>query len=64
MNKPIDSISLESVARMRRHDWPGNVRELQNVLERTVILATGPEAWHHVAQMSVFRDDFALPGVA
>jgi len=22
--------------------WPGNVRELQNVLERSVILSTGP----------------------
>jgi formate hydrogenlyase transcriptional activator len=42
LNKTIESISLESVARLRRHDWPGNVRELQNVLERAAILATGP----------------------
>ena len=31
--------------RMRRltaYSWPGNVRELENVLERAVILATGP----------------------
>ncbi len=27
-----------------RYDWPGNVRELQNVVERAVILASGPLA--------------------
>jgi formate hydrogenlyase transcriptional activator len=25
-----------------RYHWPGNVRELQNVIERAVILSTGP----------------------
>ena len=30
------------MARLQGHHWPGNVRELQNVLERAVILATGP----------------------
>jgi two-component system NtrC family response regulator/two-component system response regulator HydG len=25
-----------------RHDWPGNVRELENVIERAVVLSTGP----------------------
>ena len=24
------------------YDWPGNVRELENVIERAVVLATGP----------------------
>ena len=24
------------------YDWPGNVRELENVIERAMILATGP----------------------
>jgi DNA-binding NtrC family response regulator len=24
------------------HDWPGNVRELENVIERAVVLTTGP----------------------
>ncbi len=26
-----------------KYDWPGNVRELQNILERTIILSSGPE---------------------
>ena len=25
------------------HEWPGNVRELENVLERAIVLAEGPE---------------------
>jgi transcriptional regulator with PAS, ATPase and Fis domain len=28
---------------LRHHDWPGNVRELRNVVERCVLLSTGPE---------------------
>jgi transcriptional regulator with GAF, ATPase, and Fis domain len=27
---------------LQRYAWPGNVRELRNVVERAVILATGP----------------------
>ena len=28
--------------RLMAYPWPGNIRELENVLERAVILATGP----------------------
>ena len=42
MNKGITAISAEFMAALVRHSWPGNVRELQNVLERSVILSTGP----------------------
>ncbi len=27
---------------LTRYDWPGNIRELQNLIERAVILSTGP----------------------
>ena len=27
---------------LEHHDWPGNIRELQNVIERGVIMTTGP----------------------
>ncbi|MBS1852242.1 MAG: sigma 54-interacting transcriptional regulator [Acidobacteria bacterium] len=41
MQKPIDSIPSEAMARLQAWDWPGNVRELENLIERSVILSTG-----------------------
>ena len=40
--KVIDTIPEEVMAALVQHDWPGNIRELQNVIERTVIMTTGP----------------------
>ena len=37
-----DGITPATLRRLVAYPWPGNVRELQNVLERAVILATGP----------------------
>jgi DNA-binding NtrC family response regulator len=28
---------------LRSHSWPGNVRELKNVIERAVVLSSGPD---------------------
>ncbi len=40
--KMIEHIPDDVMDALRRHDWPGNVRELQNVIERGVIITTGP----------------------
>jgi formate hydrogenlyase transcriptional activator len=40
--KTIDFISKESLRELQQYPWPGNVRELRNVIERAVIVATGP----------------------
>ena len=40
--KVIDTIPDEVMAALEDHDWPGNIRELQNVIERGVIMTTGP----------------------
>jgi formate hydrogenlyase transcriptional activator len=42
-DKPITRISQASMARLVEYAWPGNVRELENVIERAVILASGPD---------------------
>ncbi len=42
-NPPIEGISKEAMRLLLEYDWPGNVRELENVIERAVILAHGPE---------------------
>lgn len=40
MGKDIQEILPESMSMLVAHSWPGNIRELQNVIERSVILAT------------------------
>jgi PAS domain S-box-containing protein len=42
VGKRLDGVSRETMRRLQVYPWPGNVRELENVLERAVILATGP----------------------
>ncbi|WP_263352037.1 sigma 54-interacting transcriptional regulator [Acidicapsa acidisoli] len=41
MQKPIETISSETMEALLRYPWPGNIRELQNVIERAVILSPG-----------------------
>ena len=40
--KAIDTIPDDVMAALEEHDWPGNIRELQNIIERGVIMTTGP----------------------
>jgi PAS domain S-box-containing protein len=40
--KRLEGVSQETMRRLLEYPWPGNVRELENVLERAVILASGP----------------------
>jgi len=42
MNRSIETILSETMNTLVRYDWPGNIRELQNVIERAVIVSTGP----------------------
>jgi formate hydrogenlyase transcriptional activator len=42
MSKVIETIPSETMESLIRYTWPGNVRELQNVIERAVILSSGP----------------------
>ncbi len=37
----IESISKRALSLFMSYDWPGNVRELENVIERSIILASG-----------------------
>jgi len=42
MNRAIDTIPSETMTVLVAYHWPGNIRELQNLVERAVILSTGP----------------------
>ena len=40
---------------LETYDWPGNIRELENVIQRAIILSSGPvlsigEAWVPIAR--------------
>ncbi len=41
-DKPLHDIAPGAMALLMDHPWPGNVRELENVIERAVVLSTGP----------------------
>jgi formate hydrogenlyase transcriptional activator len=40
--RKIDGVTRETMDRLVKYGWPGNVRELQNIVERAVVMATGP----------------------
>ena len=42
MGKKIERISKKGMEQLKSYPWPGNVRELRNVIERAMILSTGP----------------------
>ncbi len=42
LGKKITAISEGAAQKLLSYSWPGNVRELQNVIERALILSTGP----------------------
>jgi formate hydrogenlyase transcriptional activator len=42
LGKVIDAIDSDTMRAFTRYPWPGNIRELQNVIERAVILTSGP----------------------
>src|SRR5207244_11522810 len=40
--KDVRGISRGALPALQAYDWPGNVRELENIIERSVALATHP----------------------
>jgi formate hydrogenlyase transcriptional activator len=43
MRRPITTIRASTMDALCRWNWPGNIRELEHVIERAVILSTGPD---------------------
>ena len=51
MNKRIEAIPNDTLQALCRYAWPGNVRELENVVERAVIISSGPELQVTIPEM-------------
>ncbi len=49
LGRPAPRLTAEALALLRSYRWPGNVRELSNVLERTLLLSSGP--WLDVSDL-------------
>ncbi len=68
VNKRVESVSPEAMARLRSYAWPGNLRELENIIERAVVLTSSDviEAEHlplHVQDVSSGRPQAGfMPG--
>jgi PAS domain S-box-containing protein len=43
MDKTIKNISRRDMENLINYPWPGNVRQLRNVIERAMIISTGPD---------------------
>ena len=43
IGRRIEHVPPETMARLVAYSWPGNIRELENVIERAVILSSGPD---------------------
>lgn len=42
LGKELHGVSRKAMESLIHYRWPGNIRELQNVIERAMVLATGP----------------------
>ena len=51
MSRTVETISSETMNALCQYRWPGNIRELQNVIERSVILSSGPSLDVPVAEL-------------
>jgi len=43
LNRPVEHIPADTLEALSTYAWPGNIRELENLVERAVILSTGPD---------------------
>ncbi len=53
MDKRIQSIPGDALAALSKYHWPGNIRELENLIERSVILSSGPDLHVPLGELKV-----------
>jgi nitrogen regulation protein NR(I) len=60
----VQSISPESLDKLRQYSWPGNVRQLQSVIREALIVATGPELLPEFLPLEFQQESMADDGTA
>jgi DNA-binding NtrC family response regulator len=55
--KPMDSIEPEALEMLQSYSWPGNVRELENVMQRAIVVASGPTVCPEDLSLDIQEDD-------
>jgi transcriptional regulator with GAF, ATPase, and Fis domain len=58
VGQKITSISKDTMKALQDYPWPGNVRELESIIERAVILSSGP-VLHLVDKLEISPPDSA-----
>ena len=64
MKKAIETIASATMDALCEYRWPGNIRELQNVIERAVIISTGPALGLDIADLNFSKGSHAEEGPA
>ncbi|HTF71116.1 MAG TPA: sigma 54-interacting transcriptional regulator [Edaphobacter sp.] len=60
MGKQIESIPKEVMDALSHYTWPGNIRELQNLMERAVLLSSGPSLRVPLGEIIACSDESAV----
>ena len=66
IGRPITHVPAAAMERLTAYPWPGNIRELENVIERAVILSSGPDlelASELIPSIAVTVDDTSNAGL-
>jgi DNA-binding NtrC family response regulator len=58
----VESITPAAMDLLLEHSWPGNVRELENVIERSLVMATGRQLDARDIKLDVPRTRQVVPG--
>jgi formate hydrogenlyase transcriptional activator len=64
MGRRIETIPSAILDALVRYPWPGNVRELQNVIERAVILSSGPSLQVPLGDLPAADSQTSAPAAA
>jgi two-component system, NtrC family, response regulator AtoC len=64
LGKKIEGIEDEALALLQAYPWPGNIRELENLMERVLLFADGPQIKPRDLPEALHRPAGAAPAAA